>query len=286
MKEAAPQDTETLEDGRAFLEKLRLREGIPTDSEVAVVVAHPDDESIAFGAQLGRFPGGMIIHVTDGAPENPKEWNSKGFGTKQEYADVRKQELNNALDIAGHTGLRTSLGVSDQQAPFTLAQNAERLARLFLEQHTKFVLTHSYEGGHPDHDATAFAVHAARALLQKEGVEIFIIEAPVYRGEGDEIVWQDFASSDDAKSIQLPLTGEDRILKEKLFAAHRSQRDTFPKVSTEAEWLRLAPRYNFNELPNNGTLSRIFTKVGISSEKWLELTNTALKALGLATPSL
>lgn len=286
MKESAPQDNEALEDGRAFLEKLRLREAIPMDSRVAVVVAHPDDESIAFGAQLARFPGGMVVHVTDGAPENPKEWNSKGFETKQEYANARKRELDNALDIAGHTGLRASLGVSDQQAPFTLAQNAERLAVLFLKQNTKFVLTHSYEGGHPDHDATAFAVHAAKALLKKKGIDIFIIEAPIYRGEGSEIVWQDFTSFDDVETLQLPLSNEERVLKERMFEAHKSQYDTFPKVSTEAEWLRLAPEYNFHQLPNNGTLSRIFAKTGFSPEKWLELANTALKALRLTTPSL
>lgn len=281
MKESAPQDSEVITDGKAFLEKLRLREAIPLDSRVAVVVAHPDDESIAFGAQLARFPGGMVVHVTDGAPENPKEWGSKGFETREEYADARKQELASALDIAGHTGLRTSLGVPDQQAPLTLAQNAERLAVLFLEQKTKFVLTHSYEGGHPDHDATAFAVHAAKALLKKRGVEIFVIEAPVYRGEGSEIVWQDFASCDEVETLRLPLTEEEGVLKERMFAAHGSQHDTFSKVSIEAEWLRVAPAYNFQELPNNGMLSRIFTRTGISSEKWLELTGDALKKLGL-----
>lgn len=281
MRESAPHDGETVPDGKAFLEKLRLREAIPMDSRVAVVVAHPDDESIAFGAQLGRFPGGIVVHVTDGAPENPKEWESKGFQTKQAYADVRKQELDNALDIAGHTGLRTSFGVSDQQAPLTLAQNAEKLATLFLKQNTKFVLTHSYEGGHPDHDATAFAVHAAKALLQKQGIDLFVIEAPVYRGEGSEIVWQDFASPNDAETVRLPLTEEESVLKERMFAAHGSQRDTFPKVSIESEWLRVAPQYNFQELPNNGMLSRIFTRAGISSEKWLQLTGDALKKLGL-----
>lgn len=281
MYESVIHDTENIpKNGRDFLEKLRARESIDASTEIAVVVAHPDDESIAFGAQLSRFPGSMMIHVTDGAPTDPKEWKQKGFETQGQYRDTRSHELNTALDIAGHTGLRTSLGLSDQEASFQLVENAKRLAELFVKHNTKFVLTHSYEGGHPDHDATAFAVHAAKRLMEKEGLNLEIIEAPLYRGGTSGSVWQSFVPSQDTETFKLQLTEEDRHLKEKLFEAHKSQSETFPKVSTTEEWLREAPNYDFTKAPNEGILSRIFTTAGITNEKWLELTTTAEEALG------
>jgi N-acetylglucosamine malate deacetylase 2 len=37
---------------------------------VAVVVAHPDDETIGCGAILRRLPLVRLVHVTDGAPRD------------------------------------------------------------------------------------------------------------------------------------------------------------------------------------------------------------------------
>src|SRR4029077_3455583 len=53
----------------------------------------------------------------------------------------------------------------DQQAAFRLAELARRLAALFAERGIAVVLTHACEGGHPDHDAVAFAVHGAARLF-------------------------------------------------------------------------------------------------------------------------
>ncbi|MES2134913.1 MAG: PIG-L family deacetylase [Patescibacteria group bacterium] len=265
-------------DSLDFLEKLQKRESILDDSRIAVVVAHPDDESIAFGAQLPRFPRCLMVHVTDGAPESPKEWQKNGFDTQAEYAVARADELKNALDIAGHTGPRVSLGVTDQQVAFQLIENIERLVTLFINNNIRFVLTHSYEGGHPDHDATAFAVHMAKAIMAKEKLPLEIIEAPIYRGEIEDITWQSFVPSKNNKTFSLPLSAEERNLKEQLFEAHKSQQTTFPKVSLKEEQLRVAPAYNFTQLPNEGILSRIFTKAKLTEDRWLELTNEASQA--------
>jgi len=40
----------------------------------------------------------------------------------------------------------------------------------FLQQSAAdIVVTHAYEGAHPDHDATAFATHAAMRLMKQNG---------------------------------------------------------------------------------------------------------------------
>ncbi len=276
-KEEAPKDAED------FLKKLRSRESIANDSHVAVVVAHPDDESIGFGAQFSRFPRSMVVHVTDGAPTDEKEWKQKGFETKQAYADVRRHEVDAALDIARHIGPRISLDVPDQEAVFRLAENARRLAALFIEHGTTFALTHAYEGGHPDHDATAFAVHAAKELMEKEGRILHIIETPLYRvdTEGSSSIWQSFVPVEGKETFELPLTEEESALKKRLFAAHKSQNQVFPKVSTATEFVREAPSYDFTKLPNEGKLSHIFTDADINKEKLLALMSAARKELGL-----
>jgi LmbE family N-acetylglucosaminyl deacetylase len=63
---------------------------------------------------------------------------------------------------------------------------ATPLVEIFLEHQAEVVLSHPYEGGHPDHDATAFAVHAAcRLMARRVGGSPRIVEFACYHaGEG------------------------------------------------------------------------------------------------------
>ncbi len=270
----------TPENAREFLEKLRNREAIEPNSSVAVVVAHQDDEVIGFGAQFSRFPGCTVIHVTDGAPADPREW--KGL-TRAQYAALREKEMNAALTLAGQTGSRESLGVADQGVAFMLAETARKLAERFEKNDTKFVLTHAYEGGHPDHDGVAFAVHAAKKLLEMKGRTLQIIEAPFYRveKEGAKNVRQSFVPARSSETATLPLNEAEQDLKKKLYEAHASQRGVLSTMSTTTEWLREASDWDFNQLPNEGKLSHIFTDAGIGAETWTALTGQAHRALGI-----
>jgi len=138
--------------------------------DVIVVVAHPDDETIALGGQLGRMRGIRIIHVTDGAPFDMADALACGFSTREDYANARRRELEEAMALAGVGPDRLlSLGLPDQTAPRNLAAAARRLSEMFGGGGVRTVLTHCYEGGHPDHDATAFAVRAACRLLALPG---------------------------------------------------------------------------------------------------------------------
>jgi LmbE family N-acetylglucosaminyl deacetylase len=271
--EKAPRDAESL------MRILHRREAVPADSRVAVVVAHQDDESIAFGAQIPRFPGCLMVHVTDGAPNDPKEW--KGF-SREEYAQIREREMSAALDDAGHTGERVSFGSPDQEAAFRLEDNARTLADLFRKNRTAFVLTHAYEGGHPDHDASAFIVHAAKRILEKEGVIVHVIEAPLYRMQGSRSVRQKFIPVSGARAHTFRLDRKERALKERLYADHASQSGVLSTMSTTTEWLRKAPEYDFTGAANGGNLSRLFGGAGIGKEKWESLAREALDALGLS----
>ena len=62
------------------------------DRSVAIVVAHPDDETIGAGAQLPHLRDPLLAHVTDGAP--------RSFGLAREaYARRRRDELSAALRV-------------------------------------------------------------------------------------------------------------------------------------------------------------------------------------------
>ena len=53
------------------------------------------------------------------------------------------------------------LGGVDQEAAFEIGVLAERLAKLIAEIRPEIVITHAYEGGHPDHDSAAVVAKIA-----------------------------------------------------------------------------------------------------------------------------
>ena len=56
----------------------------------AVVVAHPDDETIAMGGRIARYRDARFIHVTDGAPANGADAKANGFPSVDAYRDARR----------------------------------------------------------------------------------------------------------------------------------------------------------------------------------------------------
>src|SRR5205085_99806 len=143
-----------------------------------------------------------VILVTDGAPTNLYDAHAHGFATANDYAQARRRELANALAIAGADPQQlVQLRVPDQQAALRLESIVDRLTALFARRAISTVLTHAYEGGHPDHDATAFAVHAAAALLARRGLTLAVVEMPFYHLGRSGMIVQRF--TDEAASPEL-----------------------------------------------------------------------------------
>jgi LmbE family N-acetylglucosaminyl deacetylase len=245
----------------------------------AVVVAHPDDETLGCGALLANVRNIDLLCVTDGAPRDLADARRCGFDTAGDYAATRKEELQAALRAGGcRPGSMTLLDYADQQSAYYLAPLSRRIAAFFARRRTDTVLTHAYEGGHPDHDATAFAVHMAVRLVAPAGQSVSVIEMPFYRLGRSGVVRQDFAD-DGPPDVRVTLSARDRRRKRRMVAAHATQRATLEPFDLHAERFREAPRYDFAALPNGGRLLYEGYRWGLTGREWLRLARNALREL-------
>lgn len=256
-----------------------LSVGPLSEQVVAIVAAHPDDEVIGAGGLLPKLRRPLLIHVTDGAPRNGHDARAAGFDSCQAYAETRRRELLAALELAGIPPQQTChIGVSDQEASLSLVGLAGRLAALFLEARPAIVLTHPYEGGHPDHDAAAFAVHAAARLLNAPPR---LCEFTSYHARDGRMATGEFLGAG-GSTVRLPL--EARRLKERMFECFATQQHVLRSFQTSYERFRPAPLYRFTEPPHAGQLHYERFDWGMTGERWRTLARRALVDLQLQDP--
>jgi N-acetylglucosamine malate deacetylase 2 len=274
-------DGEAATPARRFLERLAVG-GLVDARRVAVAVAHPDDEAIGLGAQLTRLAGVTVIHATDGAPRRPSVAAEHGFASPAEYAVARRLELERVMMLGGvPIADRFCLGLPDQEAALNLARLARALARLFEERETEIALTHAYEGGHADHDAVAFALHAAALLRRKAGNAIEIVEMPFYHADGNGWGVQRFLPAEQTPEVALAIPEDARPMKAEMLRSHRTQSETLKLFDMAHERFRIAPSYAFGTLPNGGALLYERYDWGMTGARWRELVTTAAVELHL-----
>jgi len=154
------------------------------------------------------------------------------------------------------------------------------LRRWIIATRPEIVLTHAYEGGHPDHDAVAFAVHAAVATLAPDdGAPPVVIEFASYHAKGDAWVFCEFLPSPDAIERTIPLTPETSALKQRLLSCYHSQALTLNTVPLAQECFRLAPSYDFSRPPHDGTTLYERHPWGMTVQNWCALANVASERL-------
>jgi N-acetylglucosamine malate deacetylase 2 len=217
-----------------------------------VVTAHPDDEVIAAGVMLCRLKQAGVICLTNGAPFNEKYAFQCGFDNRLDYAAARQREAEAALALTGRKFVpHCNVDVADLEAALNLVSLTRYLCHRF-RLGFDYIITHAYEGGHPDHDAAAFCVHAACALISKEGgTPPVIVEAPFYNAPGGVIRTNQFLTHGDAGPVAcFKLSPAEQLLKTRMFDCFVSQRKVLTQFDLTEEKFRQAPRYHFAAEPD------------------------------------
>ena len=280
-----------LRDARLVLERVAA----PADSplplpRLLVVLAHPDDEVLALGARLERLAGTRLLTVTDGAPVDGADAQHHGFASLETYREARRRELACALAHAGvANGIATVLAltsVPDQTAALHLSGLTQSVAAAVAAFSPEAVLTHPYEGGHPDHDACAFAVHAALRLLPDAGnastrMAPVLIEAPFYHAGADGFLQTGsfLADRPSPTTVVCELSPEEQANKRARLACFTSQAETLAQFGVARELFRLAPSYDFTQPPHPGQLFYERFPWGMSGERFRTLAAVATEQL-------
>lgn len=251
----------------------------PSDPSLKILVlaAHPDDETIGASVPLSRFPQSSVAFLTDGAPRDTTLWSSGVNGSREAYAETRKQETFQALHHAGISHQRVCwLGSVDQEAVLEIGKLAERFAKVISEMRPEILVTHAYEGGHPDHDSAAVVARIATLSIDTSPP---VLEMTSYHARDGQCVTGEFLNSEPASELCFELLDADCERKRQMMDAYASQRLVLENFPIDCERFRPAPEYNFGEPPHSGKLWYECMGWAMTGARWRELATSALAGL-------
>lgn len=232
-----------------------------------VVVAHPDDEVLGAGIWLQRHADTPvhIVHITDGSPRDMQNAREQGFSTRRAYALARRKELAAALALIGIPETScTQFRFPDKEAYLHLPAILQQLGALAMKLQPSVVLSPAYEGGHPDHDAAAFAVATLRKRLNFEHSEF-----PLYHASASgHMITSAFIPGQRGRITAITLSEAERRLKAEMLACFATQSEILGKFKIEKERFRPALDYDFTRAPHPGELLYESWGWGISGADW------------------
>jgi N-acetylglucosamine malate deacetylase 2 len=204
-------------------------------------VAHPDDETLAFGGLLQRLPVSLVVIATDGASTG--YGLERAFGSLKAYADLRFQEASRVFTHVPKSSFKRLIRsdgthFNDQHLFEELPAAATSLLSIAREFAPDAIISHCYEGAHIDHDTCSFlAMHVAAAF----GVKRF--EFPLYwldpRGKPVLQQFRDIGAA--ANAMEWQLSEAEIQCKKKMLAEYYSQRGTVSTFTPDVERMRPAP---------------------------------------------
>lgn len=270
-----------MKNGNDFWREFCLGSG-PIETPALLVFAHPDDESIGVGSQLRRWTHASLVCVTDGAPFNPDFATERGFNSRWTYAAARRAELERALELAGWNRSRWECwDYVDQELSHHFAELVDRLWYLLKKKRPRVLLTHAYEGGHPDHDSLAWICRAVIQILREHSDPVPVLgEVAFYHGAAMGWVSGEFLPSPEPISVRF-LSTEEQTFKHALFSCYDTQREVLSGFDLSRESYRLAPPCDFTQPPHEGQLFYEQMNWGITGEQWREQAREAAQKTGV-----
>lgn len=237
---------------------------------MVLVVAHPDDETLWAGSALSRIADLTVIHATDGAPRDMRDARALGIGERESYAALRAGELDRAFAALDVAPARRGYGIADQELVECLPELVGRLADDLAG--AGLVVTHPYEGGHPDHDTLALAV--ARAVAELRAPPPMVEFACYHEVAGERrfgVFWPDTACPEHVRTLD----ERDRRRVDAAIAAHASQAAVIGDWRPAVERWRAVPGYDFAAPPPPGRA--LYDRFGwaMTSARWRSLAAVA-----------
>jgi LmbE family N-acetylglucosaminyl deacetylase len=220
-------------------------------SRTLVLVAHPDDECLAFGALLQRVREPVVVFATNGSPVDPYFW--KKHGSREAYAALRRRE---ALASMSAAGVKDVIFLADLPGGETLVDQElfrnlwpafDLLADIIRRRMIAALLTLAYEGGHPDHDSCSFLAAQLSKLTH-----LPCWEAPLYHRDQDgNGTFQRFIVSS-GEEIDVRPTPAEEERKGEMCRAYASQGDFLSRFDATSEMIRPQPAYDYTRPPHAG----------------------------------
>lgn len=246
----------------------------------SVIVAHPADEVVGAGCLISKLVDVTVLHITDGAPDDV-EAEAAGFKHRSEYAQARRQECLAALAIANVPADRVvDFAVTDHGAANCLIDLAKKITTFLQASKADIVVTHPYEGGHPDHDATAFATHAALRLIKENGFKPPVLfEMALHPSRDFKAKLSEFLPGPERETTTLLLDERARELKQRMFACFETQRESLEISPVGQEKFRQPANYDFSAPPQLGKLHYEQFDWALKSDEWQSLASKALAEL-------
>jgi N-acetylglucosamine malate deacetylase 2 len=249
---------------------------------VLLLAAHPDDETIGASAILGRWRDTSVAYLTDGAPRDRGLWSMGGTGSRAQYAKLRRREAESALQLAGVAADRIQyLGAVDQESVLQLAALREVLSALLRRHQPDILITHAYEGGHPDHDSAALLAAAASNGLRGQGratpelLEMTSYHARNGRCCNSEFLPQSASQPGSPGDLVIQLSPEEAARKAGMMNCYQSQQRILEAFPIGPERLRIAPDYDFGRPPHSGSLWYECMGWPTTGERWRALAGQA-----------
>jgi N-acetylglucosamine malate deacetylase 2 len=259
---------------------------LPSDAPRCLfLAAHPDDETIGASAALGRVQGSVIVYLTDGAPHDRSLWSSFR-GSREEYARTRRKEAEAALALTGIPPQRMfCLDAADQDSIYDVPVLVEKLIKIARWFQPAILITHAYEGGHPDHDCAALVANVARRCLERDGIRLLVLEMTSYHARDGACVTGEFLAvqqrtSDPPAELTIHLSPEEQERKKEMLHRFATQAGVVQGFQLDPERLREAPDYDFARPPHEGPLWYELMGWPLTGQRWRELAVQALENFG------